>query len=251
MRIAWKSNLHGVARCPADFKILGEGEPAGTFEAYVAIFGTPDRPDVFGDADVIEPGAFTHTLQEKGLPPIVRSHVWTIPPVGQALQAVEDAKGLRIKARLFLDDEGISGQYARSIHTGMTATPPVVREFSFAFEAKEWSDEKGANGQYIRHLKRLELFEVGPVLVGRHPDTELIAAKSQRLETPPRALDAAAITSALRAKSPAFLRARWDAALKAGARNAAEDLKRLNNIHDLAGEIQTLAVANGALPGKG
>lgn len=246
MRIEWKSERLGVARCPADFKLLGEGEPAGTFEAYVALFGTPDRPDFFGDSDVIEPGAFTQTLQEKGLPPIVWSHVWTIPPVGQALQAVEDAKGLRIKARLFLDDDGISGQYARSIHTGMTATPPVVREFSFAFEAKEWSDEKAQNGQYIRHLKRLELFEVGPVLVGRHPDTELIAAKSQRLGAAPPALDPAAITAALKTKSPAFLRARWDAALKAGARNAAEDLRRLNDIHDLAGEIQSLAVANGA-----
>jgi HK97 family phage prohead protease len=246
VRIEWKSNLHGVARCPADFKLLGDGEPSGTFEAYVAIFSTPDRPDLFGDSDVIEPGAFTQTLQEKGLPPIVWSHVWTIPPVGQALQAVEDAKGLRIKARLFLDDDGISGQYARSIHTGMTATPPVVREFSFAFEAKEWGDEKASNGQYIRHLKRLELFEVGPVLVGRHPDTELIAAKSHRLEESPSSFDPAAITSALNTKSPAHLRARWDAALKAGARNAAADLERLNDIHDLAGEIQSLAVANGA-----
>lgn len=82
MRIEWKSNLHGVARCPAEYKVLGEGEPAGTFEAYVAIFGTPDRPDLFGDSDVIEPGAFTQTLQEKGLPPIVWSPVWTIPPRG-------------------------------------------------------------------------------------------------------------------------------------------------------------------------
>lgn len=246
MRIEWKSNLRGVARCPAEYKLLGEGEGAGTFEAYVAIFGTPDRPDFFGDSDIIEPGAFTQTLQEKGLPPVVWSHVWTIPPVGQALQAVEDVKGLRIRARLFLDDDGISGQYARSIHTGMTATPPVVREFSFAFEAKEWSDEKAPNGQYIRHLKRLELFEVGPVLVGRHPDTELIGAKSQRLEAAPAALDPAAITSALNGKSPAHLRARWDAALKADARNANADLGRLNDIHDLAGEIQSLAVANGA-----
>lgn len=110
MRIEWKSERLGVARCPAEYKLLGEGEPAGTFEAYVAIFGTPDRPDLFGDSDLIEPGAFTQTLQEKGLPPIVWSHVWTIPPVGQALQAVEDSKGLRIKARLFLDDDGISGQ---------------------------------------------------------------------------------------------------------------------------------------------
>jgi len=82
VRIEWKSERVGVARCPADFKLLGEGEPGGTFEAYVAIFGTPDRPDLFGDSDVIEPGAFTQTLQEKGLPPIVWSHVWTIPPVG-------------------------------------------------------------------------------------------------------------------------------------------------------------------------
>ncbi|MBI2764921.1 MAG: HK97 family phage prohead protease [Chloroflexi bacterium] len=246
MRIDWKSNLRGVARYPAECKLLGEGEPAGTFEAYVAIFGTPDRPDFFGDSDIIEPGAFTQALQEKGLPPVVWSHVWTIPPVGQALQAVEDAKGLRIKARLFLDDDGISGQYARSIHTGMTATPPVVREFSFAFEAKEWSDEKVQTGQFIRHLKRLELFEVGPVLVGRHPDTELIGAKSQPLVVAPAALDRQAIARSLNTKSPAHLRARWDAALKAGARNANADLGRLNDIHDQAGEIQTLAVANGA-----
>jgi HK97 family phage prohead protease len=246
VRIEWKSERLGVARCPAEYKLLGEEEPAGTFEAYVAVFSTPDRPDLFGDSDVIEPGAFAQTLQEKGLPPVVWSHVWTIPPVGQALQAVEDVKGLRIRARLFLDDDGISGQYARSIHTGMTATPPVVREFSFAFEAKEWSDEKAPNGQYIRHLKRLELFEVGPVLVGRHPDTELIGAKSQRIEQVTAALDPVAITTALATKSPAYRRARWDAALKAGARNAAEDLKRLNDIHDLAGEIQSLAVANGA-----
>lgn len=112
MRIEWKSEQHGVARCPADFKVFGEVEAAGTFEAYVAIFGTPDRSDFFGDSDIIEPGAFTQTLQEKGLPPVVWSHVWTIPPVGQALQAVEDAKGLRIKARLFLEDDGISGQFA-------------------------------------------------------------------------------------------------------------------------------------------
>jgi HK97 family phage prohead protease len=246
VRIEWKSERLGVARCPADFKVLGEGEAAGTFEAYVAIFGTPDRPDFFGDSDVIEPGAFTETLQEKGLPPVVWSHVWTIPPVGQAIQAVEDSKGLRIKARLFLDDDGISGQYARSIHTGMTATPPVVREFSFAFEAKEWSDEKAQSGQYIRHLKRLELFEVGPVLVARHPDTELIAAKSQPLGRQTAVVDPQAAVRALTGKSPAYLRARWDAALKAGARNANADLARLNDIHDLAGEIQSLAVANGA-----
>jgi phage head maturation protease len=78
VRIEWKSELHGVARCRAKYKPLDEGEAAGTFEAYVAIFGTPDRPDLFGDSDVIQPGAFTQTLQEKGLPPLVCSRVWTM-----------------------------------------------------------------------------------------------------------------------------------------------------------------------------
>jgi hypothetical protein len=59
-------------------------------------------------------------------------------------------------------------------------------------------------------------------------------------------VDPQAIARSLNTKSPAHLRARWDAALKSGARNANADLGRLNDIHDLAGEIQTLAVANGA-----
>lgn len=129
MRIEWKSERLGVARHPADFKLLGEGEPAGTFEAYVAIFSTADRPGSFGDSDVIEPGAFTQALQEKGLPPIAWSHVWTIPPVGQALQAVEDANGPRVKARLFLDGHGISGQDVRPIHPSMTASQPHGARF--------------------------------------------------------------------------------------------------------------------------
>ncbi|MEJ5170484.1 MAG: hypothetical protein WHU10_05815 [Fimbriimonadales bacterium] len=45
MRIEWKSNLHGVARCPADFKLLGQGQPAGRFEAcpYPGFESDPER----------------------------------------------------------------------------------------------------------------------------------------------------------------------------------------------------------------
>jgi hypothetical protein len=67
VRLEWKSNLHGVARCPAECKILGEGEPAGTFKAYMPVISTPDRPDFFGASDITELGAFT--LQEKGSRP--------------------------------------------------------------------------------------------------------------------------------------------------------------------------------------
>lgn len=64
MGIERKSNVQGVAHCLAEFKLAGKGEAPGTFDAYVAVFSTPDRPDLFGDSDVIEPGAFAQPLQE-------------------------------------------------------------------------------------------------------------------------------------------------------------------------------------------
>lgn len=244
MRVKWKSERFGVATERVELKVLGEGDQPGTFEAYVSVFNTPDRPDFFGDSDVMDPGAFTQTLQEKGLPPIVWSHLWEVPPIGHSLSAVEDERGLRIKGRLFLEDEGISGQYAKSVYTGMTSSPPVVKEFSFAFEAQEWFDEK-KDGRYVRHLKRVELFEVGPVLVGRHPDTELIGAKSAG---PARVtVDVAAAWQAAMKGSEEYLRAQYDQIrVKAGARNATKDLERLNEIVAHAGSIQELARENGA-----
>lgn len=250
MRVQWKNERLGVGYAPVELKVLGDGEPEGTFEAHVAMFNTPDRPDWFGDSDVIDPGAFTQTLQLKGMPPIVWSHEWGIPPIGVPIKAIEDEIGLYIKARLFLEDDGISGQYAKSVRTGMTSSPPVVREFSFAFEAQEWSHEKTETGQFIRHLKRVELFEVGPVLIGRHPDTELIGAKSHGgppRATPTPSVDAEAVHRQMLKSSPAYARAVWEQALvKAGARNSTEDKERLGDIFDKAGEIQELARTNGA-----
>lgn len=249
MRVRWKSEREGFATFAAELKAGGEGSEDGVFEAYVAIFNTPDRPDFFGDSDIIDPGAFTATLQEKGLPPIVWGHNWDVPPIGHSLKAVEDGKGLRITGKLFTQDEGISGQYAKSVYTGMTSTPPVVKEFSFAFEAQEWSDER-KDGRFIRHLKKVELFEVGPVLVGRHPDTELIGAKG--IDGPPRrlpAVDGDAVRAVLLKRIPEFANAEWEQALaegKAGARNSGSDKSRLNDIFDKAEEIKDLAVANGA-----
>lgn len=174
------------------------GMAPGEFKAVVSVFNTPDRPDFFGDVDVIHKGAFRDVLRMafKGRGakawPVVWTHAWGIPPLGPTLAAEETDEGLAVHGRLDLADGGISGEYARSIHRAFL--DGSLREFSFAFTVDdtkvEVRERKDANGDtiegpfgptYERHIKAggiSEVFEVGPTLVGRHPSTRLIGAKS-------------------------------------------------------------------------
>lgn len=175
-----------------------DGMQPGEFQAVVSVFNTPDREDFFGDVDIIHKGAFRDVLRAafkgKGAKawPVVWTHAWGIPPLGPTLSAEETDEGLAVHGRLSLDDGGISGEYARSIHRAFL--DQSLREFSFAFvvdESKvEVRERKDAQGKaiegafgptYERHIKAggiSEVFEVGPTLVGRHPSTRLIGAKS-------------------------------------------------------------------------
>lgn len=154
--------------------VTGSDEP-GTFEAIVSVFGNVDR-----GGDRVKKGAFARTLQEKGLPPLIWSHNWDIPPIGVVKEAVENNEGLRIKGRLFVGD-GEDHPIARQVHTAMTAQDgngmPPLREFSFGYEVHKASEET-VDGKDVRVLEDLELFEVGPTLVGMNPATRLLAAKA-------------------------------------------------------------------------
>ena len=161
-----------------ELKTLGSDEPAGTFEAIVAVFGNVDR-----GGDIVEPGAFKRTLSARngrGLPPIVWSHNWDTPPIGVTTEAEETEKGLRIKGRLFVG-EGEDSPVARQVYTAMKARDgrgkSPLREFSFGYQATEVGF-KEVDGQEVRLIKHLDLFEVGPTLVGMNPATELVAVKN-------------------------------------------------------------------------
>lgn len=161
-----------------ELKTLGADEPAGTFEAIVAVFGNVDR-----GGDIVEPGAFRKTLSPRagrGLPPIVWSHNWDTPPIGVTTEAEETEKGLRIKGRLFVG-EGEDSPVARQVYTAMKAKDgrgkSPLREFSFGYAATEVGF-KDVDGQEVRLIKSLDLFEVGPTLVGMNPATELVAVKT-------------------------------------------------------------------------
>jgi HK97 family phage prohead protease len=153
---------------------LGEGE----FEAIVSVFNTVDSV-----GDVVMPGAFAKTLAayaEKDAPvPVVWSHDWSDPfsHIGASITAEEVDAGLKVRGKLDIENNPKAAQVYRLLKGGR------IRDFSFAYEIKEGGfreakdgEEPGMDQPY--ELRELELFEVGPCLVGAHRDTELLAIKN-------------------------------------------------------------------------
>lgn len=164
-------------RFPASFKAAAEGAAPGVFEALVSVFG---NVDLGGDRMV--PGAFVRTLKERGLPPIYWNHDWRLGPIGHTEAAEEREKGLWVRGALFVGDD-VADPTVRRLHAGMKAG--AIREFSFAYDVKG-DRTVTEDGEEIRELVDVDLFEVGPVTVGMNPDTELLEVAGAGLVAPAR-----------------------------------------------------------------
>lgn len=146
--------------------------PDGEFKALVSVFGTVDSV-----GDVVMPGAFAKTLAryaEKGAQlPIVWSHDWDDPfsHIGYATDAEETDAGLQVTGRLDITDNPKAAQVYKLLKGGR------VRDFSFAYDIKE-SSPGTRDGSDVMELRELDVFEVGPTLVGAHRDTELYSIKT-------------------------------------------------------------------------
>lgn len=163
-----------VKTAPAKVKTAGQSDeiPDGEFTALVSVFGTVDSV-----GDVVMPGAFAKTLarySEKGAQiPIVWSHDWDDPfsHIGYATAAEETAAGLQVTGRLDIGDNPKAAQVYRLLKGGR------VRDFSFAYDVKD-SAPATRDGAEVMELRELDVFEVGPTLVGAHRDTELYSIKT-------------------------------------------------------------------------
>lgn len=163
---------------PLSIKAAGEheGTEQGVFEAIVAAY------NVDSTGDKITPGAFEATLAEwrgKGDPiPVIWSHQWGDPDshIGVVEEAKETDEGLWIKARLDMDEPKAAKIYR--LMKGRRIT-----QFSFGYEVQEGafvdakSDDDGPSDPYYE-LRKLNLFEVGPTLVGANQQTSLEAVKT-------------------------------------------------------------------------
>jgi HK97 family phage prohead protease len=158
-----------------------DGLAEGQFTALVSVFNNEDS---YGD--VVRPGAFTQTLSEwsaKGDDiPVIWAHQWSDPfsHIGRVVKAVETLQGLEVTGQIEdLEDNKTAAQVYRLLKGRR------VTQFSFAYDVGEggWitDDEHPWGGYY--ELRRLDLHEVGPCLLGVNRETELLAAKAARLAT--------------------------------------------------------------------
>lgn len=156
-----------------NFKALDDeegGEPEGTFEAVVSVFGNVDYA-----GDRVIKGAFAKSLatwSASGDPiPVVWSHQWQDPEmhIGGVLEAEERDEGLWVKAQLDVAENPSAANVWRLL------SKRRVREFSFAYDVLDEKPSKEAND-----LLELDVIEVGPTLKGMNPETLLLEAKARR-----------------------------------------------------------------------
>lgn len=151
-----------------------EAKADGTATALVSVFGNVDL-----GGDRVMPGAFTRTLSEwqtKGDPiPVIWSHDWDNPEsfVGWAdpSQIKETDAGLVVPMQFDLDRPR-----AEQVHHLLKSRR--VTQFSFGYFVREYDDVDDPEYGKVRELKSVDLFEVGPTLLGMNPETELLAAAS-------------------------------------------------------------------------
>lgn len=145
---------------PFEMKAVDE---EGVFEGYGSVFGNRDLGN-----DIVEPGAFSKSIEEDQAAgrsiPILRNH----DPnnvIGVMGAISEDARGLKVAGRLFLEI-----QSAREVHTAMKNS--VMRGLSIGYRVRQHFVDR-TNG--VRHLKDVKLWEVSVVTF---PMNELATASS-------------------------------------------------------------------------
>ncbi len=165
----------------ARVKATGDAS-GGEFEAIVSVFGNVDS---YGD--VVAAGAFAESLAKwtaSGTPiPVIWSHQWT--DVDSHIGEVVDAKellpgdpqlpedlaslgGLWVRAKL---DDDVRPNKVRALLKGGR-----VKNFSFAYDIEEAGWVK-LDGRDVYELRKLDVLEVGPCLIGANRATELVSAK--------------------------------------------------------------------------
>lgn len=145
-------------RAPIHLKDDGE---EGAFEAVFATFNVVDR-----DGDVIRPGAFTEGQKVRIS---AWGHNWNALPVGDGILSADETTS-RVKGRFFLDTGGGLETYRTVKNLG------PLQEWSFGFDILE-SSQGEFEGEQVRFLEKLDVYEVSPVMLGAGIGTRTTAIK--------------------------------------------------------------------------
>lgn len=165
---------HELKSFRAEIKAFDQA--TGIVEAVVSVFNNID----FG-GDRVLPGAFAKTLQEweaKGDPiPVIWSHEWDDPTshIGIVVESAERPDGLWTKMQLDVEANPKAAYVARLLKQRR------VTQFSFGYYVRDFKTVTDPDGTTVREIKDIDLFEVGPTLLGMNPDTQLLEAASRTI----------------------------------------------------------------------
>ena len=138
----------------AEFE-LKEIQPDGAFTGFASTFG--GKPDSYGD--IIVPGAFTNTLSKNGYGGNGIKMLWqhdTREPIGVWLSLAEEKKGLKVHGQIAVKTARGSDAY-ELLKIG------AINSMSIGYNVGEYEIVKGKNGDQVRLLKTIDLFEVSLV----------------------------------------------------------------------------------------
>ena len=146
------------------FRTEDYDEEQGIFSGYGAVYGNIDS-----GGDIIEPGAFTKTIAEGWeRVKILALHNDCWLPIGRPLELREDSKGLFIKAKISDTSMG------RDVK--VLLKDEVLNELSIGYDPVVFDYD----GDGIRHLRELKLWEVSPVTWAMNPEATITDYKQAR-----------------------------------------------------------------------
>ena len=116
------------------FEIKETGKETGEIEGYASVFGNKDH-----HYDIMVKGAFQKSIKEtKGKWPVLLNHK-PDNMIGLNMEAEEDAYGLKIKSKLFIDDDNI---------------PKAKEAFAIVMKAKKYGHKLGLSvGGFISKVQ--------------------------------------------------------------------------------------------------
>lgn len=211
-----------------------KAEKEGAFRATFSRFSVIDR-----DGDVTMPDAF-----EKGQEVRIAQwgHNWGAPAVGKG---AIDFDGVRawVDGEFFLDTTAGKDTYLAVKNLGS------LQEWSYGFVIKDYSFGE-FEGQQVRFLRGLDVFEVSPVMIGAGIGTGTDAIKGARtLADESEAVLAAAAGLADRLKSHADLRLKEGRTLSTANRDRLKAHRE--SLRSIADDLDALLAATEPDDGKG
>lgn len=148
-----------------------------TLVGYAAVFNSPTRiAGMGGDfTEVISPGAFRRTIRaqrpvmqfDHGQHPLIGSL-----PIASIRSLAEDDRGLHVEARVF--DNWLTEPLRDAIRE------EAITGMSFRFSVVKDSWTKTEQGDRVRTLKEVRLFELGPVVHPAYQDTSVALRSLER-----------------------------------------------------------------------